>query len=287
MSVEDITDDEFSLYMERYAQEIIHQYNEDKIIINEIYPVAYYIDGNLINVYEYDLVLKQRKNVERMFDFLKNRFPKAHIIEFPKGVISDLRHKWGHGAFHYIPEYYDYGLEAMKLITGGKFHTIENEKCAMQNLKKRYENLLRKKYEPLFVNNIKYFHEKNNLCTRMIKYKDYLKELLVRPEKTNNIFLFFLKNNISHCAFYGASEICRTLIPIFQNRAGICIDYIVEDLKEKTLFDVPVISRNAPSYPATQVMIIADVMSTGKIKEKLKKRNVPYPVYDVYEILEF
>lgn len=64
------------------------------------------------------------------------------------------------------------------------------------------------------------------------------------------------------------------------------MDFIVENTAEKTYKGVPFIKRTAESYPATGLMIIADVMSKDAIYGKLSQMNYTSSVTDVYKLTE-
>lgn len=282
MPLSEMSDAEFEEHMEKYACAVSELYDEKRIIINEFYPVAFTTDGEWINCFDYEEVSIRAQNIKRGFSFFVKRFPNAHVIEFPRGVIGYSRHRWGRSPLHYVPEYYDYALEAVNIITEGSFSRNE-EQAGLLKIKKCCEENLRQKYEPLLVKNINWLKYRNEYGTRMAKYEAYFKDFAKDTDKTDEIREFFRRNNFDHCAFYGITEISSFYAEKFPDW-GISVDYFVEETESLLINKVPVVKRSVPEYPDTQVMIIADIMNTDKIREKLKKGNAAYPVYDVYEI---
>lgn len=280
----DIPDEEFDALMERFISHFLAKYPEDRIIVNIGYAVDFFIDGGMINIYTDREIPQQRKNFKRVYDFFKRRIPDAHYVEFPEGLVCNPHHKWGRYFYHFVDEYYDYVFEAMNIIMRSSLSLAE-ERERLNALKRGYEDILRKKYEPVMAKTIEYYKGRESLAERMVKYEGYMKDLLVDEHKEENILRFFIKNRFNRCAFYGASAICSMFIPVLASW-GIQVDYVVENMKEREHLGVPVISRDEKSFPDTQVMIISDVMSIGRIREKLEKLKVPFPVADVYEIIQ-
>lgn len=279
-----IPDDEYYGCMEKYALEILNLYDEEHIILHECYPVSTVTNGENVGVYDYGMVVKYRKAIEKGFEFIRNRLPKAHVIEFPGGVIGDTNHKWGRYCLHYVREYYDYALEAVNIITNG--YDIGREKELLSELKHHYEKLLRDKYEPVQVRSLKKYIERDAQCTKMTKYEQYMKDLILKPEKLEHLRDSIINNNFGSVAFYGRTELCDMFLSLFE-KWGICVDYIVEQSKETKYKGIPLVKRTSEKYPDTQLMIITDVISNARIKKKLAQMKVSYPVYDVYEICEF
>lgn len=284
LSADDIPDDEYDLYMEAFADVVHKIFPDERIILNEGYPVSLIIENDRAGVYNYQFSLRHRKRLERGWAALLKYFPLAHVIEFPEGVMLDPNHKWGRSIYHFVQEYYDYGLEAVNIITKGSL-SREEERKRLNNLKYEYEDRLREKKYLYFPRAIREYKEKDSLCSRMVEYERYMRGLLEDEQKLENIVRFFIKNRFSECAIYGASAICNMLIPVLR-KWGIKINYVVENMNGKTHMKVPVVSRRLQCFPETQVMIIADVMNTEKIREKLSRGGSSFPVYDVYEIIK-
>lgn len=276
-----IPDDEYYGYMEKYALEILKLYDEEHIILHECYPVSTVTNGENVGVYDYCMVVRYRKAIEKGYEFIRNRLTNAHVIEFPYGVIGDVNHKWGYNCMHYVQEYYDYALEAVNIITNG--YEICSEKEMLSELKHKYEKLLRDKYEPVQVNSMKKYIERDKLCTKMTKYEQYMKELIIKPEELEHIHDFMNINNFGSCAFYGLTELSDMFLVLFE-KWEIRVDYIIEQSNNEKYKGIPLVKRTALRYPDTQLLIIADIITGTWIRRKLAKMNVPFPVHDVYEI---
>ena len=147
--LDEISDEDFAARMEDFVQRILGMYDEEHIIINEVRPVKYYLGSERMGAFDVKEILQFRKNIDRGFAFLKKRLPKAHVIEFPRGVLGSADHQWGLNPFHYVLEYYDYVYEALDLITAGGC-TREEEEARLGELKLRCEDLLMAKYESVF-----------------------------------------------------------------------------------------------------------------------------------------
>lgn len=119
---EDMPDEEFDRLMGAFCDRILELYDEDRIILHEFYPAEWYVNGNRVNAfsaYSGDTPLKFSRRMARGFAYYRQRFPRAHVIEFPHGVPGDAKHPLGKACLHYVQEYYDYALAAVEIIVGG------------------------------------------------------------------------------------------------------------------------------------------------------------------------
>lgn len=235
-----------------------------------------------INFFDSKIIEKWYININRGYRYLRKNLVGCHVIEFPTGMVADEGHKWGRASLHYVPEYYDYALEAVNVITQENL-SYENEQEKLRNLKEQCEDLVKLKYETLMFKNFRYLKERDNICTRMIAYEKFMQDLLLHDGKILWIYNFMKENQFDHCAFYGLSELAKFFVKMFR-RWVIQIDYVVEDIQTDTYEDILCIRKKEQSYPETQVMIIMDVVLKDKIKDKLTRMNLSYPVYDIYEI---
>ena len=160
ITLDDVPDEEVDHCLEEYSDWILGLYDEDHIILNEVRPAHFFVDGDKAGafdqdtgIFDYETVARYAKNTDRGFDFLKKRFPRAHVIEFPRGTMADAQNYWGLHPLHFIPEYYDYGLEAVDIITKGGF-SREEERRRLDELKARYEKIIRDKYLPVFAKDV-------------------------------------------------------------------------------------------------------------------------------------
>ena len=282
VSITDMPDDEYEHYMGLFCDRILEMYDEEQIILMEFHGSPFSTNGERINLFDYDKVVNETYNIDRGNEYFRKRFPKAHLIEFPAGVLADDHGKWERYCFHYIPEYYDYGLDAVKIITEGGFLPVQERNELYKN-RRHHEKILKNKYQSLFVRSIEHYQSRDDLCRRMTKYEEYFKGLILDNGKLDQIIKFFIKNGYSSCAFYALNEISKLLTRLFC-RWGITVDFAVENFSSKTYEGFPVLRRDSKTFPETQVMIVADVMNTQSIKDKLLAMNLTYPFADVYEI---
>lgn len=286
MQLSDMDDETFSFYMDLFIECILKMYRKEQIILVDCQAVPYSVNEarDSVNLFEQGQIEKWYVNINRGYRYLRKQLAGCHVIEFPKGVFGDESHKWGRAPLHYIPEYYDYGLKAVDIITQGRL-PYEEEREKLRELRERYEDLMKLKYEPIYTRTFQFLKVRDGICTRMTVYEKYMKDLLLHDGKLLWACNFMREKRFSHCAFYGLTELGMFWIKFFK-RWGIQIDYIVDDTKNSTYEGIPCIAKKEQSYPETQVMIIAEVLLADKIKEKLKKLKVSCPYYDVYEILQ-
>lgn len=280
ISITDFPEDKYEFYMGEFVDEILKIYKEEQIIILEFSGSSFYLSNGRIMAFDPQKVKKDTENIDRGTRFFKKSLPKAHIIEFPSGVICDENNKWGKYWFHYIPEYYDYGLEAVNIITESRL-TRSEEKEELNALKSSYEKLFKEKYEPVMADSLHYYAEKVDLSSRLSRYTEYFKKLTLNKDCLDRAEKFFKDSHYTRCAFYGLSEVAKFYLELLPEW-GIEIDYIVEIYGSDNWKKIPVLSRNLKNYPDTQVMIVADVINLNLVKEKLK--NASFPCIDVYEL---
>lgn len=286
IQLSEMSNEIFSAYMDLFVEQILEMYRREQIILVDCQAVPYSITKmrDKINFFDSKIIEKWYININRGYRYLRKNLVGCHVIEFPTGMVADEGHKWGRASLHYVPEYYDYALEAVNVITQENL-SYENEQEKLRNLKEQCEDLVKLKYETLMFKNFRYLKERDNICTRMIAYEKFMQDLLLHDGKILWIYNFMKENQFDHCAFYGLSELAKFFIKMFR-RWVIQIDYVVEDIQTDTYEDILCIRKKEQSYPETQVMIIMDVVLKDKIKDKLTKMNLSYPVYDIYEIFQ-
>lgn len=117
VSVLNMAEADFREYMEEYVNRILDEYDEEKIIVVETYLVPEYVDAERREIYTFkDKIEDRNAEIRRGYDYLKQRLKKAHFIPFLGNTIGDENHKWGKATLHYVPEYYEYGSKAVKII---------------------------------------------------------------------------------------------------------------------------------------------------------------------------
>ena len=105
-----------------------------------------------------------------------------------------------------------------------------------------------------------------------IRYRTYIKfldELVLKSDKIDGMRAYIKKHNITHIAFYGETMLLNTIAPLLQ-RENVEIDYVVENRNESSICDT-IYNRSLEKYPETQLIIIADMVHTEVIRQKLKK----------------
>ena len=284
ITLDDISDEEFNEYMDRYINEMLKIYTVDRIILLECEPALLYLkkDKTYIDTFQYDTIFSWKKNIDKGYRYLRKKLSGCHIIEFPDGIIADENHKWGRSSLHYVREYYDYAFEAIKQITYSGL-TYAEERNVLCELKEKCEDLVKNRYGYNFARTFRYYDSRNNLCLRMTSYEKYMKELVLDENKIYRVKKFFQKNKYKHCAFYGFGEISKLYIPFFK-KWGISVDYIIEETNRIEYEGIPIIKKRMNKYPDVQVMIIADIVAADQVKERLEKMGLTYPVLDAYEI---
>lgn len=118
---------------------------------------------------------------------------------------------------------------------------------------------------------------KKNFQKKEMRYKVYLKflrELILYPEKQIKMKEYIKNNNISHIAIYGENTILKTIVPLLE-KEKVKIDYIIENLKTSDYCE-KVYPRTLEKFPETQMILIADMIFTERIHNKLLNlTNIP------------
>lgn len=104
---------------------------------------------------------------------------------------------------------------------------------------------------------------------RFILYMKFLKSLVLEPEKVDGMRAYLKKHDITHIAFYGQTALLNTIASLLQSE-DVKIDYIVENIDKSNICDT-IYNRSLEEFPQTQLIIIADMMHTDVIRQKLKK----------------
>ncbi len=100
-------------------------------------------------------------------------------------------------------------------------------------------------------------------------YIQILQELVLYPEKIQNMECYFQEREITHIAVYGETLILKTIVPLIQ-RAGVKLDYMVENRK-KSNYCEKVYPRTIEEFPDTQMILIGDVRNTPRIRSRLER----------------
>ena len=134
-----LSEEEVVQRTKEYGDILLKHYPPEKIILIEVkYAESYYdeSDCSLYNfIGEKDAHIK-RNLISLVFRELKNHIPAAHIVPMPDSMFAVSHHKWGKYPLHYVPEYYDYALEAVAVITLGLPRKEELKK--LEDLRQKY-----------------------------------------------------------------------------------------------------------------------------------------------------
>lgn len=281
-----IADDILYALLDRYIEKLKETQSPDKMVLFEIKAGDMMLnkDGKISN-FDIERAKRYNRRMDKAFRYVRGRLDGCHVIEFPDEVLLDEGHIWGKANLHYTKDYYQYAYEAFQIIMQCK--NPADERVFLDALRQEHERKMREKYKPNWTRTLADRADKGSRLERMYKYLGYFKIVLLNEERCKNLLGNFESGKITHCAFYGASEICRWMVDLIQQRfPAVTVDFIVENTAEKTYKGVPFIKRTAESYPATGLMIIADVMSKDAVYGKLSEMNYTSSVTDVYKLTE-
>lgn len=163
---DDINDAEWEQAIAAICSKIRQLYSPDSVIINKHFMVKELFDGKNISMFAdrktlgdsaykiaYDNVGRrefycslqgiQRTNIliSRLFKILQKNMVGCHVIEFPENVCADVLHKWGVMPLHYVTSYYEYGAEALRIISK-RLPTEQEQKCLF-DLKENYSSKIK------------------------------------------------------------------------------------------------------------------------------------------------
>lgn len=131
--------------LDEYCDRICDLYEQNKIILVEIRAGKPWNNVNTeMRRMEEETAAVFNRRIDYAFSHLKTRLPSAHIVEFPENVPLDYEHKWGRNLLHYVQEYYDYALSALKIIIEGGADM--SEKLCLQELKDKCETQISAMY---------------------------------------------------------------------------------------------------------------------------------------------
>lgn len=145
VSAMDMDEADFRKCMDEYIGRILREYDEEKIIVVETYLVDEYVDVERRELHKFTDKIKDRNaEIRRGYEYLKQRLKKAHFIPFLDNTIGDEGHKWGKATLHYVPEYYEYGAQVVKIIV--RQLSLIEEKVCIDSLKNYYDQRIQIEY---------------------------------------------------------------------------------------------------------------------------------------------
>lgn len=105
-------------YLKRFLDQILQNYGPGKIILHKAYMVDHYIDKNGERKSFSSPYIKNNSKINEMlqyiYDYTKNYFKKAKIIDLCGQYSADECHKCGLATMHYQKEYYEAAAEMIK-----------------------------------------------------------------------------------------------------------------------------------------------------------------------------
>lgn len=106
--------------MNKYIEQLLKIYDEERVIIHETYLIDIYISKNCKIIPFPEVNLEYNKKVNKIlheyYDYLKNKLPNATVINIVKDYRSFENHRWGLSPVHYEDKYYEDVLKLIKKI---------------------------------------------------------------------------------------------------------------------------------------------------------------------------
>ena len=268
--------------IDEFVQLIRESYDDSQIILIELKNVNQYIDNNNISM-EKDVEYNSLGNIrmKKAFDYLRRKYEKFHVIEFPITTVGALKHRWGKHPLHYVQEYYDYGLEAINIIS--KRLSLDEEKMLLLQLKEEYSQRLWSVYQNSVCGFYSNIQNKLEEKKRWEAYSRYGMELVKRKNYQVEILSFFIKNGFRRCAIYSTCYPIKYLINALNST--VLIDYIIEN-NVSEYEGIKCYSRKETEYLKTDVIIITDIVNEESIRKRLAKLDMGIPYVGMYELIE-
>lgn len=137
----------FKLSIEKYAKKILSLYSPKKIIVVEDFFVNKYFSrvnegsGKIVDFKNDEYVNSINNFYRKLYSVLYDNIPSKNIVKFLPNTLADENHKLGLFGLHYVPEFYQYGLEIItKIVQGGYSEEQTNF------LQSHYAKLILEKY---------------------------------------------------------------------------------------------------------------------------------------------
>lgn len=136
--------DGYMSYLRKFANLLKSLYPQKKLIIIEVRFAERYFDenGKIQDMSKGDMH-KKNMLLDDLQTEMRRLLPDAHYIRFPgTEVLGNKIHRWGLHELHLVCEYYQYVMDAIKVITAN----LEDEKLFLDILYGKYTDILREKY---------------------------------------------------------------------------------------------------------------------------------------------
>ena len=266
---------------------ILDKWSPNEIILNEFYCVYDFLTSREeILSFASEEVNKYKewnKIIRAAIKICEEKLEGCHIIKAPDHLLATVKHKWGLSPLHYHKLYYEYSEKAISIITQEKLDRKREEE-KLENLRLLYSEKFAALREKAEATSVRLDRDKWRNYSNTFKSLA-LKNLLL-PDKSAALSLqnAFLSKGYTHIAIYGDTEITKILVHILRG-TSVTVDYIIENAA-KPVPDVRTINRNSETYPAVDLLLIADIYYYEEIKAKLEKREVAFPFVNAAEFIQ-
>ena len=268
---------ELCAFIDQFLEKVLTLYPQEKIILFEIMPASIFINKYTVRCDYYDKQLVQdwTQALSMGYQYVHSKLPNAMTIPCPEYILGDINHQWGFHPLHYVAEYYDYALEAIKIAINQGLDRESRMKYIENNCRKLSQKMLNTFMQCANIT-IKYLRgvESKYKADAAIKQKLAAHEsdvfdLIAAPEQFALIRDFFIGNNIKTCALYGINALSDFYQKLLK-KWGVFITYYVDDMNLPSLNNIPIIKQNNTNLPLVNCMLIC-VDSSEEIKANLKK----------------
>ncbi len=138
--------------LEFVCSELLKRFSPDRIIVNEVRYVDYYLTKiNNLSCFSDQILSKgESERINKIYNtaerLLEQKLPGCNVIHFPKNVIGDEGHIWGLSPLNYVKEYYEYVNQALCIVTDSQGDKRKRLDCLydtydriLYRLKMRYD----------------------------------------------------------------------------------------------------------------------------------------------------
>lgn len=268
----------------KYCQRIKSIYNINKIILFEIKNSTLLYDNQKNTITSFppatiNKAYQQNKFIDFCFSVAKEELKGCHVVYMPKNVVCDAYHPLKKGVLHFTQEYYDYGLEAINIITQNM--PKEEEEAALKRLCQDTETLYAKKYFGILEKSLLTSSKSNTTLKRKNIFLSKMYSIFNSIYKDNiDIEIFFTTNKIKKIVVYGYNDLYEYIKVHFKKNIKVIGFFNNKDntMHNEKILDLLSIPRDIP-------ILIIDVTDEDLIYEKLKKLN--FKAFKLTEIIDW
>lgn len=197
--IKDVKEDSEEFYnaYKKYALWLRDNFEVDRIIIHEVYPVLTYLgNDNNLHVFDSNDIRKCKSlcsRIEKGYKLLESFLPEAEVLRMPYNVMAFENHKWGKATVHYVDDYYIEMLSRIGEIVNNK-REVSKRYISMNSIYSPYYS------QDKYIWNVEVDKEiinQKSVCLDYIKYGDLSHQHRFYVEKHGYHFEIFLyKKNI-------------------------------------------------------------------------------------------